>query len=129
MTKIHSLHGTTVAEIFSTGLDNLEQIEAIAVSVLWMDGTVTAGRGPVRPLSLRHAPHGPPAWRARWRNPGPNRGLAAAVARAIHQGHRHARSRMVQCSIHGGVNQRPLGDTGKGQDCDAENQQSEIPQP
>ncbi len=43
MTEIRSLHGTTVAEIFSAGLDNLEQIEAIAVSVLSKDGTVTAG--------------------------------------------------------------------------------------
>jgi len=43
MTEILSLHGTTVAEIFSAGLDNLEQIEAIAVSVLWKNGTVTAG--------------------------------------------------------------------------------------
>ena len=43
MTEIRSLHGTTVAEIFSAGIDNLEQIEAIAVSVLWKDGTVTAG--------------------------------------------------------------------------------------
>jgi hypothetical protein len=43
MTEIRSLHGTTVAEIFSAGLDNLDQIEAIAVSVLWKDGTVTAG--------------------------------------------------------------------------------------
>jgi hypothetical protein len=43
MTEIRSLHGTTVAEIFSAGLDNLEQIETIAVSVLWKDGTVTAG--------------------------------------------------------------------------------------
>ncbi len=43
MTEIRSLHGTTVAEIFSAGLDNLGQIEAIAVSVLWKDGTVTAG--------------------------------------------------------------------------------------
>jgi hypothetical protein len=43
MTEIHSLHGTTAAEIFSAGLENLEQIEAIAVSVLWKDGTVTAG--------------------------------------------------------------------------------------
>lgn len=42
MTEIRSLHGTTVAEIFSTGPDNLEQIEAIAVSLLWKDGTVTA---------------------------------------------------------------------------------------
>jgi hypothetical protein len=36
---------------------------------------------------------------------------------------------IAQCSIHGGVNERPLGDTGKGQDCGAESQQSEIPQP
>ena len=43
MTEIRSLHGTTVAEIFSAGLENLEQIEAVAVSVLWKDGTVTAG--------------------------------------------------------------------------------------
>jgi hypothetical protein len=43
MTEIHSLHGTTVAEIFASGLDNLDQIEAVAVSVLWGTGTVTAG--------------------------------------------------------------------------------------
>jgi len=43
MTEIRSLHGTTVAEIFSAGLDNLDQIEAVAVSVLWKDGTVSAG--------------------------------------------------------------------------------------
>ncbi len=43
MTEVHSLHGTTVAEIFSSGLENLERMEAVAVSVLWKDGTVTAG--------------------------------------------------------------------------------------
>lgn len=43
MTEIRSLHGTTVAEIFSAGLENLERIEAVAVSVIWKDGTVTAG--------------------------------------------------------------------------------------
>ena len=43
MSDIHSLHGTTVAEIFAAGLDNLEDIEAVAVSVLWKDGTVTSG--------------------------------------------------------------------------------------
>lgn len=43
MSEIRSLHGTTAAEIFSAGLDNLDRIEAIAVSVLWKDGTVTAG--------------------------------------------------------------------------------------
>ncbi len=43
MTEIRSLHGTTVAEIFSSGIENLEDIEAVAVSVLWKDGSVTAG--------------------------------------------------------------------------------------
>lgn len=43
MSDIKSLHGTTVAEIFSAGLENLDQIEAVAVSVLWRDGRVTAG--------------------------------------------------------------------------------------
>lgn len=43
MSDVLSLYGTTVAEIFSAGLENLESIEAIAVSVLWKDGTVTAG--------------------------------------------------------------------------------------
>lgn len=41
--KITSLHGTTPAEIFESGLENLEEIEAVAVSVLWRDGRVTAG--------------------------------------------------------------------------------------
>ncbi|MHA1599859.1 MAG: hypothetical protein ACTSW2_03450 [Alphaproteobacteria bacterium] len=43
MSDIQSLHGTTVAEIFSSGLDNLEEIDAVAVTVLWKDGRVTAG--------------------------------------------------------------------------------------
>ena len=43
MAKIESLHGTTPAEIFQSGLENIAQIEAVAVSVLWSDGTVTAG--------------------------------------------------------------------------------------
>jgi len=43
MGKIESLHGTTPAEIFQSGLENLEDIEGVAVSVLWKDGTVTAG--------------------------------------------------------------------------------------
>lgn len=41
--KIQSLHGTTPAEIFQTGLDNLGEIEAVALSVLWKNGTVKAG--------------------------------------------------------------------------------------
>ena len=52
MTEIRSLHGTTVAEIFSAGIDNLEQIDAIAVSVLWKDGTVTAGYSNVSKADL-----------------------------------------------------------------------------
>jgi len=43
MSDIQSLHGTTVAEIFSSGLENLDQIEAVAIAVTWKDGTVTAG--------------------------------------------------------------------------------------
>ena len=40
---VESLHGTTPAEIFESGLQNLEQIESIAISVTWRNGTVTAG--------------------------------------------------------------------------------------
>jgi len=43
MSDIYSLHGTTVAEIFSSGLENIDQIEAVAISVVWKDGEVTAG--------------------------------------------------------------------------------------
>ena len=43
MAKIESLHGTTPAEIFQSGLENLGQIEAVAISVLWKDGNVTSG--------------------------------------------------------------------------------------
>ena len=43
MAKIVSLHGTTPAEILQSGLDNLSEIEAIVASVMWKDGTVTAG--------------------------------------------------------------------------------------
>ena len=43
MAKIESLHGTTPAEILQSGFDNLSEIEAIVASVLWKDGTVTAG--------------------------------------------------------------------------------------
>ncbi|MDH3700932.1 MAG: hypothetical protein OEU46_06430 [Alphaproteobacteria bacterium] len=43
MGTVESLHGTTPAEIFTDGLENVEQIEAVALSVLWRDGTVTSG--------------------------------------------------------------------------------------
>ena len=43
MSKVKSLHGTTPAEIFQTGMENLSDIEAVALSVLWKDGDVTPG--------------------------------------------------------------------------------------
>ncbi len=43
MSTIESLHGTTPAEIFESGLRNLDQIESVALSVTWRNGTVTAG--------------------------------------------------------------------------------------
>ena len=43
MSKIESLYGTTPAEIFESGLENLAEIEAVAATVLWKDGRVTAG--------------------------------------------------------------------------------------
>lgn len=43
VTKIESLHGTTPAEIFQSGLENLSDIEAVAVSVLWKNGKVSVG--------------------------------------------------------------------------------------
>jgi hypothetical protein len=38
MTEIQSLHGTTVAEIFSSGLDDRKEIDAVAMAVLWANG-------------------------------------------------------------------------------------------
>lgn len=43
MAKIESLYGTTPAEIFESGLENIGDIAAVAVTVLWKDGDVTAG--------------------------------------------------------------------------------------
>ena len=43
MATIESLHGTTPAEIFQSGIENLNDIEAVSLSVLWRDGSVTAG--------------------------------------------------------------------------------------
>lgn len=43
MAKVESLRGTIPAEIFDSGIENLDDIEAVAVSVLWKDGSVTAG--------------------------------------------------------------------------------------
>ncbi len=52
MAKIESLHGTTPAEIFQSGLENLGEIQAIAAAVLWKDGRVTAGWSNVDPADL-----------------------------------------------------------------------------
>jgi len=43
MGKVESLYGTTPAEIFESGIENCAEIEAVCVSVLWKDGTVTTG--------------------------------------------------------------------------------------
>ncbi len=52
MAKIESLHGTTPAEIFQSGLENASEIVAIAASVLWKDGRVTTGWSNVEPANL-----------------------------------------------------------------------------
>ncbi len=52
MAKIESLHGTTPAEIFQSGLENASEIVAIAASVLWKDGRVTTGWSNVDPTNL-----------------------------------------------------------------------------
>ena len=43
MSKIKSLYGATPVEIFQSGLENLDDIEAVVAGVLWKDGTITAG--------------------------------------------------------------------------------------
>lgn len=43
MTKVQSIRGTTPAEIFDSGLENIGDINAVALSVQWSDGTTTSG--------------------------------------------------------------------------------------
>ncbi len=43
MAKIESLYGTTPAEIFESGLENLDEIEAVSAAVLWKDGRISVG--------------------------------------------------------------------------------------
>lgn len=43
MSTVTSLHGTTPAEIFQSGLENIEDIDAVAVSVRWRNGDITTG--------------------------------------------------------------------------------------
>ena len=52
MAKIESLHGTTPAEIFASGLENAEEIVAVAATVLWKDGRITTGWSNVDPAHL-----------------------------------------------------------------------------
>ncbi len=52
MATIESLHGTTPAEIFQSGLDNLDEIEAVASAVLWKNGRITVGWSNVDPARL-----------------------------------------------------------------------------
>ncbi len=43
MSKIESLYGATPAEIFQSGLENLDDIQGVALGVLWKDGSITTG--------------------------------------------------------------------------------------
>lgn len=52
MARIESLYGTTPAEIFQSGLENVSEIEGIAAAVLWKDGRITAGWSNLDPASL-----------------------------------------------------------------------------
>ncbi len=52
MPKVESLHGTTPAEIFQSGIENIEEIEAVAIAVQWKDGTVTTGWSDLNPSVL-----------------------------------------------------------------------------
>ena len=52
MARIESLYGTTPAEIFESGLENVTEIEGVAAAVLWKDGRITAGWSNLNPASL-----------------------------------------------------------------------------
>ena len=52
MAKVESLYGTTPAEIFESGLENIDGIEAVVAAVLWKDGRITAGWSNVDPGSM-----------------------------------------------------------------------------
>lgn len=52
MARIESLYGTTPAEIFQSGLENIGEIEGIAAAVLWKDGRITAGWSNLDPAIL-----------------------------------------------------------------------------
>jgi hypothetical protein len=52
MAKVQSLHGTTAAEIFESGIENIGDIRAVALSVLWSDGSIAAGWSDVDEATL-----------------------------------------------------------------------------
>ena len=52
MARIESLYGTTPAEIFQSGLENVGEIAGVAATVLWKDGRITAGWSNLDPASL-----------------------------------------------------------------------------
>ncbi len=43
MADIVTLHGVEPVEIFQSGLDRADEIHAVAISILWKDGHVSAG--------------------------------------------------------------------------------------
>lgn len=43
MADIVTLHGVEPAEIFQSGLEHAGEIQAVATSILWKDGHITAG--------------------------------------------------------------------------------------
>lgn len=52
MARIESLYGTTPAEIFESGLENVSEIVGVAATVLWKDGRITTGWSNLDPASL-----------------------------------------------------------------------------
>jgi hypothetical protein len=52
MAKVQSLHGATPAEIFTSGLENLQEIQGVTLSVLWSDGSISAGWSNLDPATL-----------------------------------------------------------------------------
>jgi|GEM_PF-920051 len=52
MAEVITLHGVEPPEIFQSGLENVDEIQAIATSILWKDGRVTAGWSNMDPATL-----------------------------------------------------------------------------
>ena len=52
MAEIVTLHGVEPAEIFQSGLKHADEIQAVATSILWKDGRVTAGWSNIDAMSL-----------------------------------------------------------------------------